>query len=171
MRVKWIVAVVFITLSLASIGSYATVRTAGTYVTIPAMIEIQIDKIPISFPSTYPGGEFNASSGYGFPMVINVTDNTNVNVTICMKGEGDFESSSNTFNITNLSYSNTSNGKRKLMTLSYNETDPFLDWYNIPPPPPGENRTVYAYFWVKIPWGQPAGIYTTNISVRANQTQ
>jgi hypothetical protein len=104
-------------------------------------------------------------------MLINITENTNTNTNISMRSEDNFYSGVNWFGITNLTYSNVSSGGlNKSMTLVYNETDPFADWINIPFPGKGNTTTKEAYFWIRIPASQAAGTYTTNITVRVNQS-
>lgn len=138
--------------------------------TVPTFIEMVLNSSDISFPATAPGSTSPASTG--FPLQVNITDNTNANTNVTLRGDGDFnQSGSNaTFNMTNLTYSNLSAGGVNKSTVStYNSSDPFPDWVNRPIPAPGTNVTVSLYFWLRIPAGQEAGAYNSNVTIRASQ--
>jgi hypothetical protein len=138
--------------------------------TVPTFIEMVLNSTNISFPATSPGGVSPATGA--FPLGVNITDNTNTPVNITLKGDGDFNRSggNETFNMTNLTYSNVSaGGANKSVVSTYNLTAPFADWVNRPVPGPGTNVTIPAYFYLRIPPGQEAGTYSTNVTIRASQ--
>ncbi|MEM3086386.1 MAG: hypothetical protein QXT68_04515 [Halobacteria archaeon] len=138
--------------------------------TVPTFIEMVLNSSNISFPATPPGGVSPATGA--FPLAVNITDNTNTPVNITLKGDGDFNRSggNESFNMTNLTYSNVSaGGANKSVVSAYNLTNPFPDWVNRPVPGPGTNVTIPAYFYLRIPPGQEAGTYSTNVTIRASQ--
>lgn len=137
--------------------------------TVPTFIEMVLNPDSVSFPPTSPGSTSNASSG--FPVNVNITDNTNTQSNVTLRGEGDFNRTggSESFNMTNLTYSNaTSGGVNKSVVSTYNFTEPFSTWVNRPIPALGTNESVFAYFWLRIPPGQEGGEYKTNITIRAS---
>lgn len=145
-------------------------ESIGSRVEVPAFIDIALSNEPIQFPSLAPGGESNATINNGFPLLVNITENTNVYVNISVNATDHFRDGANWFGIENLTYSNVSGGgTNKSMKLTYNTTDPFSDWMKVPPPGAGSNKTVLAYFWIRIPWAQAAGNYGTNVGVRADK--
>jgi hypothetical protein len=162
--------VTFLFLSHAVLSQVADVDSIGSRVEVPESIEILLSNEPIQFPSLVPGGESNATTGGGFPLMISITENTNIYTNISINATDHFRDGVNWFEIENLTYSNVSGGGvNKSMKLTYNTTDPFSDWINIPPPTAGNNTTVLSYFWIRIPWAQAAGSYSTNIGVKGSK--
>jgi hypothetical protein len=147
------------------------VRQVGTRVEIPRFIEISLANTPIEFPSMSPGQESNATQNRGFPMLINITENTNAAVNLSTNATDHFRDGTKWFGVENLTYSNVSGGLNKSMLLVENTTDPFADWVGIPPPGPGNNETRRSFFWIKIPPAQEAGTYRTNITVKGSEYQ
>lgn len=137
--------------------------------TVPVFIEVFLDPTSVSFPPTSPGSTSNASTG--FPLNVNITDNTNTPTNVSLRGDGDFNRSGGgaSFNMTNLTYSNVSSGgANRSVVPTFNTTDPFPDWVDRPVPPPGTNVTVPVHFWLRIPPGQEAGTYATNVTIRVS---
>lgn len=173
-RLRWLpLAAVFLLLLLAplalGVSGPQPVANVSVSLTIPTFIEMVLNPESVSFPATSPGSTSNASSG--FPVSVNITDNTNTQSNVTLRGEGDFNRTggSESFNMTNLTYGNlTSGGANKSVAPYYNSTDPFADWVNRPIPPLGTNVTVSVYLWLRIPAGQEAGTYATNVSIRAS---
>lgn len=144
--------------------------TASAQVTVTSFVDIVLGNAPIEFPSLVPGSSGNATSGKGFPLFINITENTNAMVNLSANASDHFRAGSNSFNIANLTYANnTTGGFNKTMLLAENTTDPFTDWVNITPPGIGNTTTRTAYFYLSIPPQQPAGTYNTTITVKGTQ--
>jgi hypothetical protein len=145
------------------------VRTIDARVEIPGFIEFSLANTPINFPSLSPGQESNATQNRGFPMLMNITENTNVAVNLSINATDHFRDGTKWFRIENLTYSNVSGGGlNKTMLLVENTTDPFADWIGVPPPGAGENQTRNAFFWIRVPAAQEAGTYNTTITVKAS---
>lgn len=174
-RPRWLplVAVSLLLLAAPHLGAKFSgpqpVGNLSVSLTVPTFIEMVLDPESVSFPPTSPGSTSNASSG--FPVSVNITDNTNTQSNVTLRGDGDFNRTggSESFNMTNLTYSNlTSGGANKSVIPSYNLTDSFSNWVNRPIPPLGTNVTVSVYLWLRVPPGQEAGEYKMNVTIRAS---
>ncbi|MBI4362279.1 MAG: Ig-like domain repeat protein, partial [Euryarchaeota archaeon] len=109
----------------------------------------------------------SAQTDLGYPLRINITENTNVKTNITVNGT-DLQLGSTRVNVTNIAYSNTSSGTN--LSLQPNFPAPiFTDWISIPQPGTGNNISRTAYFYVTIPTGQAAGNYWGNVTVQATQ--
>ena len=97
-------------------------------------------------------------------MNVTIQGTTNVNVNLSLSGTN-FTSGIYSFNIGKLNYSNLSSGINTSMTTSF-PLPYYRDWINIPK----KNTTVRSiYFWISIPTGQEAGLYSNNMNVKVER--
>lgn len=173
---KWTIGLVVLLVSAmlllsASPAMSAQQASTGAQVIVPEYIDVALNVTLIDFGSVNPNTAGSpALAGYGWPVAINITENTNVvtNISVNASGTGtpkrycDDGSCTDSFTVNNHSYSNTS-------AFTYNDrlnidgsfdVSPFADWGSIARPGAGNNATRYMFNKIDIPTGQAAGTYT-----------
>ncbi len=155
------------------------VGTAAATVVVPTFIEITLNQSTIDFSSVNPGTSNSAALvGSGFPLGLNLTDNSNVRVNYTLNGSVNMTSGGDAVGITNVSFNNNS-------TISSETPLPFryyagqfgtnASWstyINVPVPSIGTNTTRPAFFWIDVPAQQAAGTYGTGeVAIRASRCE
>jgi len=171
---KWMIGLVVLMVSAMLLLSATPAMSAqeastGAQVIVPEYIEVGLNLSVIDFGTVDTGTTGNALSGSGWPVLINITENTNVITNISVNASGGGGTSdyctaacANSFTVNNHTYSNTSafTYSGALNVDGSYDTEPFVDWGGINPPGVGANTTLYIYNKMTIPAGQIAGTYT-----------
>ncbi|MCW1300067.1 MAG: hypothetical protein QXP04_04780 [Candidatus Nanoarchaeia archaeon] len=137
---------------------------------VEEFLSVTLSNYPICFGSvTGTGIEINASDGsktecgtgiQGFPM--NVYIESNVNTSIWLRGDTDLIGSASSISVNNLKCANNSNPASK-MNLLLNQF--ILFQQNIQ-----SGSIIPIYWWLFVPAGQVADVYTGNITILVNKT-
>jgi hypothetical protein len=172
---KWMIGVIVLVVSAMLLLSATPAMSAqesstGAQVVVPEYIDVGLNLSLIDFGSVNPGTTgSNAIVGSGWPVLINITENTNVVTNISIKASGDAPTSdyctaacAQSFTVNGHSYSNTSafTASGRLNADGTYNVEPFTDWGSINPPGAGANATRYIYNKIDIQTGQIAGTYT-----------
>lgn len=143
-------------------------QTTAT-VNVNEFISVTLTNAPIDFGNLNPGTtNQNASTTNGFPLTVNIEPETNVVTNLSVKGN-DFTGAGGTIGIGNMSFSNSSTvATATQMSTSY-QGDAIYSNFDAIPQPGGSAVTRDIYFWISIPAGQQAGIYTSNVFIRVQK--
>lgn len=155
------------------------VAPATATVTVPTFIEITLNGTgSINFQSVNPGvTNSNAVTPDGWPMVINLTDNSNVKVNYTLRGTTNLSAGTPYIGIINVSFNDNSSSQwaTQLLFSQYtglgNTTNASWSAYtNVPIPAIGTGTLRNAFFWIDVPAQQAAGSYTGGVvDIRASQ--
>jgi len=132
------------------------------------LISSTISGIPINFQYVLPGHASQAMEGQGFPAKVRIDALTNVATSIYLAGT-DFRSEKISFGVSNMTYSNTSDGEKTEMSGDYSRIV-YSNLENIPPPSSDKPEVRELYFWLSVPPGQSQGNYANVISIAVTQT-
>ncbi|GBE56466.1 hypothetical protein BMS3Bbin16_00672 [archaeon BMS3Bbin16] len=158
-------------IDLTGSNTYSNYYTKGACLNIShatlEIIDITLSSAPIDFGSLNPGVSLqSALAGSGYPLVVTIESITNVDTNLTLMGTN-FTSASFEFEAGNLSYSNATTDVKTEMALNYTALPPYSNWINIPGPKGGPALNRSIYFWITIPPGQEAGIYSSTVTVKA----
>jgi hypothetical protein len=145
------------TLNLQPVNAYTGTAPATATVVDTISVTLTYDSgSSIAFGSLNSGTTNNPASNH---LIITINPVTNV-ATDINQSASNFDDGIDTIAVNNLSVSSDSTlGNAVPMTASY-PSPTLTNWTNVPN---GESRN--AYYWLTIPTAQPAGTYSTTISI------
>lgn len=165
-------------LPASAVSGGEPVGTAAATVVVPTFIEITLNQSTIDFSSVNPGTSNSAAlAGSGFPLGVNLTDNSNSKVNYTFNGSVNMSAGVPYIGIVNVSFNNNQSSEwaTQLLFRQYtglgNTTNASWSVYvNVPIPSIGTNTTRAAFFWIDVPAQQAAGNYGTGeVAIRASQ--
>lgn len=127
----------------------------------PETIDVTLSNFPIDFGNVSSGILNKASVN---PLNVTIESTTNVNVNLTLKGT-DFVSGGYSFNVGNMTYSNSSTGTKIALATSY-AIPIHTNWINLPNL---STQVRSIYFWLSIPPGQEPGNYASNVTIQGEK--
>lgn len=167
-------------LPVQAVSGGEPVAGASAAVTVPIFTEITLNGTgSINFQSVNPGTTNSpAVTPDGWPLRLNLTDNSNVNVNYTISGQTNAtDGGSNSIGITNVSFNNNSSSQWATQLLFQQYTGEGntsnASWsplVNVKRPTIGEGTFRDIFFWIDVPAQQIAASYTGGVvNIRASR--